>query len=135
MSVSIGSVQRNAALGAAFLFLSGCASLPSEFIRADRPGDSWEPDYASCRDNVESGAYQRPLLNPSGTVSGAAAAGVAKGISKSIEKYQLTAQCMRDRGYLATRVSAEERKILRGSASPERDRLVVEVQARNTAAK
>lgn len=120
---------------AALFFLPACASLPSEFVRADRPGDLWEADYGDCREKVEEGVYVSPVLNPSGSLGGAAAAGAARGVARSIEKYQLTAQCMRDRGYIATSVSSEERKILRGPAGPERDKLVAEIAARQTQAR
>ncbi len=123
------TLSRVGAIVSLTLVLSACAG-PRDFVR---PGATWDQTQAeldSCFDLAQD-QVRRP---PGGAVAGGAVAnvgaGAARGVARSVAKNRMTIACMRERGFVGTTVSSEERRIVRGPETPERQSLISEIYAR-----
>ncbi len=113
------------------LLVAGCAG-PRDFVR---PGVSWAETQeiaGACwdvaQDQVRSGRSSDGAIS-GGAVANLGAGGI-RGVARSKAKNRLAIACMRERGFVGTTVSSQEREILRGPDSPERQALVEAIHAR-----
>ena len=121
---------RIGAVASLVVALAACAG-PRDFVR---PGSTWDQTRAELDSCFDLAQDQVKHGNLGGAVAGGAVAnlgaGAIRGVAKSKAKNRMTIACMRDRGFVGTTVSSEERRIVRGPETPERQSLIEIIYAR-----